>query len=190
LILLLGIGAGLLLGLLLGGSFRQLGQSKMRFEGILVAVLALHVVWPVVAVRLSLGENEFLIVWLSSAVLLVGLALVNVRYAGMALVALGLLLNIVVVGANAGMPVALEVVGAAESQEAHASLAESPLHVPADAETRLGFLGDIVAVPLPQSMGGLISAGDLLLAAGAGVVVFQMMRRDSSAAGSSEAANA
>jgi len=95
--------------------------------------------------------------------LLLGFAL-NLRRPGMLLAALGAGANALVVFANGGhMPVFPEALARA-GLEGHRALLEragDATHVLAGEETRLGLLGDWIALP-----GVVLSPGDLLIAAG------------------------
>jgi hypothetical protein len=51
-------------------------------------------------------------------------------------------------------------------------------HVAADSDTRLRALGDVIPAPLPIHP-EVLSPGDVLVAAGAGLLVFAGMRRRS-----------
>jgi hypothetical protein len=111
-----------------------------------------------------------------STTLLVVLLVRNVGVEGLPLLAVGLLLNAVVVITNGGMPVSLDAA-------ARAGVATGPLadgsdarHVLAGPATHLDRLGDVIAVPFP-SHPEVVSPGDVLVVAGAGLLVFAGMRR-------------
>ena len=102
---------------------------------------------------------------------LVGLFLVgNARQPGVPLVALGLLLNVVVVGANAAMPVSVDAAARAGMSRAELGLARDAMREPSGATTRLGALGDVVPVALPR-WPQVVSPGDVLVAAGVGLLL-------------------
>ena len=180
-LLLDGILVGLVASLLTGGRFRCASQNQLRMEYWLVGGLTVQLLWPWIAARLGVGTREFLVVWLLVAVLVLGITIVNVKVPGMVLVTIGLLLNLVVVAANGGMPVdASQVLG--DSSAALESLAASPLHVPVAESTSLLVLGDVLYVPGPSWHRALVSIGDVLMAFGAGVVAFWTLRcRETSA---------
>ena len=93
---------------------------------------------------------------------------------GMALIALGFVLNALVVVANGAMPVdqaAADRVGI--STEGLYRNADAK-HELADSTTRLRALADVIPVPMPGPFrrgGNVVSAGDVVLAAGIGVLV-------------------
>lgn len=174
-ILLDGIILGLGASLATGGRFRCAAQNSIRFEYLLVGGLGLQLAWPWMAASLGVGGNEFLVVWTLVAFLVLGVTAVNIRIPGMPLIAGGLLLNLAVILVNGGMPVS--VAGEPTLQASAGELiARSPLHVPMLSGTRLAFLADTIYVPGPSWHRAMVSVGDLLMAAGAGMVAFWALR--------------
>ena len=121
----------------------QLGATFRQRRGL--AVQALVVVLPLRAVGLRLLLGAVLL--LAALAVLLGVARANGRLPGVPLLALGLLLNLVVVLANVGMPVS-----AATLERAGIHLEQPAPHRP-DAkhvldrgDARLGLLGDRLAV--------------------------------------------
>lgn len=114
--------------------------------------------------------------WLRAAVmvltgLLVALFLLgNARLPGVPLIAVGLLLNAVVVGLNAAMPVSVGAAARAGVDAEDLRLGQDTLREPSDERTRLGFLGDTIPVALPWRPQA-VSPGDLLVAAGVGLLL-------------------
>jgi hypothetical protein len=105
----------------------------------------------------------------SMGLLLVFLA-ANLRYRSLLFVALGVLLNLAVIGSNGGyMPVrpadmrAAGFYDVAETLEAKGHFQKSTV---LDGATRLPFLGDVIHVPVPFGPDRLISAGDVFIAVG------------------------
>ena len=93
-----------------------------------------------------------------------------------ALVVAGALGNGLVIAANGRMPYAPRA-----AVRAHLpTTVVGPKNQPADDGTRLGFLGDVI--PLPP-LGKVLSAGDLLIAAGVSAAVAVAMRGRGGAAG-------
>lgn len=102
---------------------------------------------------------------------LVGLFLVgNVRLPGVPLMALGLLLNVVVVTANAAMPVSVGSAARAGLSRADLHLSTDALREPTGPGTRFAALGDVVPVALPRRP-QVVSAGDVLVAAGVALLL-------------------
>lgn len=113
--------------------------------------------------------------------LLVSAALVSVflggnwHQPGVALLAAGFTANALVVLLNGAMPVSTSALAKAGIDTTAAELALDPRHEPATDTTVLGWLGDTIPVALP-GLGQAISPGDLLVAAGAGLMIFTALR--------------
>ena len=102
---------------------------------------------------------------------LVGLFLLgNRRLPGVPLVALGLLLNIVVIALNGAMPVSVQAAADAGVTRPELGLADDAMREPVTARTRLPWLGDVVPVGIPR-WPQVVSAGDVLVAAGVGLLL-------------------
>jgi Family of unknown function (DUF5317) len=148
LLFLLVAAAGVAVGLARGGSLRRLrepGVKAARLGVAFLAVQALVVVLPLRAVGLPLVLGAVLL--LVALVVLLGVARENGRLPGVPLLALGLLLNLLVVVANLGMPVAAETLERAGiGVEQPAPDRPDPKHVLERGGTRLGLLGDRLAV--------------------------------------------
>lgn len=99
----------------------------------------------------------------------------NRRLPGVPLVALGLLLNALVVTANGAMPVSRYAAARAGVDFSAAAPASDARHEPADARTRLLLLGDVVPLALPPRR-EVVSLGDCLLAAGLALLVLRGVR--------------
>jgi Family of unknown function (DUF5317) len=148
LLFLLVAGAGVAVGLARGGRlgrWREHGVEAARLGLACLAVQAFVVVLPLRAVGLPLVLGAVLL--LAALAVLLGVARANGRLPGVPLLALGLLLNLLVVLANLGMPVpadTLERAGIAVEQPAPDR--PDPKHVLERGGTRLGLLGDRLAV--------------------------------------------
>jgi hypothetical protein len=148
LLFLLVAAAGVAVGLARGGSvrgLRDLGVRAARLGLACLAVQSLVVVLPLRAVGLPLALGPVLL--LAALATLVGVARPNARLPGVPLFALGLLLNLLVVLVNFGMPVpagTLERAGITLEQPAPDR--PDAKHVLERGGTRLGLLGDRLAV--------------------------------------------
>jgi hypothetical protein len=111
-----------------------------------------------------------------SAGLVVAFLTGNRGLRGTGLVALGLLANALVVGANGAMPVSADAAARAGVGTADLIAGSDPRHVPAGPQTRLRWLGDVIPVPLPR-VPLVVSPGDVLVAAGLGQLVVAGMLR-------------
>ena len=157
-------------GAVLVGAVAGVGRlTRIRVRAVRLLVTAALVQLLTSSLTPGSGPARWLALVLTT--LLVGLFLVgNARLPGVPLMALGLLLNVLVVTANAAMPVS---VTAAQ----RAGLTRSELHLDADAMrepsgpgTRLAGLGDVVPVALPWRP-QVVSVGDVLVAAGVGLLL-------------------
>jgi hypothetical protein len=135
-------------GLARGGALRWLRDHGVKAVWLGVACLAVQalvVVLPLAAVGLPLALGAVLL--LGALATLLGVARSNARLAGVPLLALGLLLNLVVVLANFGMPVpAATLERAGITVEQPAPDRPDAKHVLERGGTRLGLLGDRLAV--------------------------------------------
>jgi Family of unknown function (DUF5317) len=140
--------AGLAVGRARGGVLRGVLEADVKARRLGLACLALQalvVALPLRMIGLPLGFGVLLL--LLALATLLGVARANGRLPGVPLLALGLLLNLIVVVANMGMPVP-----AATLERAGISVEQPPparpdaKHVMERAGTRLGLLGDRLAV--------------------------------------------
>ena len=170
-----GILLGLLLGLLAGGSLRNLAEIRLRWTGLLVAAVVIRFateaaldaqIDAVEALRLPLLASAF-------GVLLVTLW-VNRSYPGLSLAFLGVLANALVILANGGyMPIWAPALAAAGLTEADVNRA---FHTIVDAGAsdflgRLLILGDVIPVPV-EIIRNVYSLGDLFLTLGLAFFLF------------------
>ena len=152
---------------LAGGRLSALGELRLRGLPFLLAALALQiVVLEVLPATLPLLASRGL------HLLSYGLAgvfvVVNRRVPGLWLIALGGLLNLLVISANGGiMPSAPEALASAGLPPSHAVFANST----ALAAPRLAWLGDVFAIPHPLPFANVFSIGDVLLCAGGAVAL-------------------
>jgi Family of unknown function (DUF5317) len=143
LLFLLVVGAGVAVGLARGGELIGLADPGVKARWLAVGCLAVQA--AVAALPLPGPSGSVLLV--AALATLLGIARANARLAGVPLLALGLLLNLIVVLANVGMPVA-----AATLERAGIHL-EQPVphrpdakHVLDAGDARLRLLGDRLAV--------------------------------------------
>jgi len=104
----------------------------------------------------------------------------NLRHPGVALLALGFACNALVVALNGAMPVASSALVRAGLKP---QVSADPRHEASGTSTVLPWLGDVIPVALPN-LGQAVSPGDVLIAAGAGLVVYAGMRGVRRAGGS------
>jgi hypothetical protein len=160
------IGLGLALGLAVGGSFRGLYSFRLRFEWL---ALSLFVIQGIARGRffgLVQPSAEGLTIWTVSSVLLAVALLANWRLPGLLVMTVGLILNLIVVTANRGMPISPE-----SARGVNVAALASSL------DSTLGFYHMVGPGSLAQWLGDAMpgwllghwvfaSAGDVLLAVG------------------------
>lgn len=159
----------ILLGLALRGRVTNLAETRFRFAWL--GLLGVGLQLPTVS-----GTGGDLLLLASFACLL-AVVLLNVRQPGFALVLLGLVLNLIVIGVNRGMPVSRGAIVASGQASTLAELrhADSPKHHLMGPKDRLTFLGDVIAIGPPIRRA--VSVGDLVALLGIGWFVVGTMRR-------------
>jgi len=157
-------------GFAAGGTLRNFEALRVNWWVLAFAGVALQTMplsWIDMVPPRLLGTGALL----ASYALLLAFIAVNRWIPGARVMALGLLLNMLVVGLNAGMPVS------ASAIEAAGGSADRPASTKHHLETQddmLVFLGDVI--PVPEPVGIVVSVGDVLLYAGMAWFVIQVMR--------------
>jgi hypothetical protein len=166
--------AGVALGYAFGGRARNLETLRLRWWGLAPVGLVMQL--APTPVEGHGGHLLALSLLLASYVVLLAFAAKNLRLAGFPLIAAGLVLNGLVISLNGGMPVTE---GALRASGQGGLLHDLVLHGGAKHhlahdETFL-FLGDVI--PVPQPIGQVVSAGDVLVYAGMLWLLVAAMRR-------------
>jgi Family of unknown function (DUF5317) len=160
------VAAGAVVGHLRGGRLRNLGKLRLRRPMLVglaaVCQLALIVTGP------SGIAKAFLL--LAVNVVLLTFTWMNRLLPGTGLLLLGFALNAAVITANSGMPVSPSALLAIGEQPATLTQGRHQL---LKAGGRLAVLGDVLPVPALHSV---YSIGDVAIAAGAGVLMANLMR--------------
>lgn len=170
---LLALSLAVVLGLACGGSLRRLQNTRLDHEWLLVSLFILQALirGPLMSALGDFGVP----LWAACSLALLLAILSGIDRPGLALVALGMAMNLLVVLLNGAMPASAGPSASTAEMQA-ALLRSSGFYVIADARTLLPFLGDVLPIA-----GGLASLGDVMLAVGAGVFVVSEMvatRRD------------
>lgn len=161
--------AAIVVGWLAGGSLAQLGALTLR-DSRLVVLAALAQLVGTVA-----GGPLYPVGLALSAGLVTAFLIRNRGLRGTGLIALGLLANALVVGANGAMPVSdAAAARVGTSTQAIVSGADRR-HQLTGPGTRLAWLADVVPVALPLRP-EVVSPGDVLVAAGVAQLVVVGMR--------------
>jgi hypothetical protein len=165
---------GVLAGLIVGLARRPAGMRTIRPRVEQIGLLAAGAMLNALSVVLD-GTAALVALVLSLAVL-IACAVANRHITGIAVVGVGLLLNLMAVALNGGMPVrpsALVAAGAVEEGEPIA--VEEPRHLES-ADDPVPVLGDVLPVPLTSEV---LSFGDLIVIVGAADAVRELSRRRS-----------
>jgi hypothetical protein len=177
-LLLYSIAAGLLLGRLLGGRVRNLEQVHFVWWQLALTGLFVQLVLFADPIQQRVGAEGPVIYVVSTLAVLVAL-LRNLRQPGLAVIAVGAVLNLIPILANGGyMPsspdVWRELTGSPTLPVEHYSNV-----VLIGPSTAFPFLGDIFAFPRPLPMATAFSLGDAVIAVGAVIFLVHAMRRSS-----------
>ena len=145
----------------------RLARVRVRAVRLLVAAAVVQVATAMLAPGWAQGRVLALVL----TTVLVELFLIgNARLPGVPLMALGLLLNLAVVSANAAMPVSVTAAARAGLARSDLRLERDAMREPVGPETRLRLLADVVPVALPR-WPQVVSAGDVLVASGVGLLL-------------------
>jgi hypothetical protein len=152
---------------LAGGRLVRLADIRMR--GLWAAGLAMLIQVLIVNVfAAKLPQAAAATLHVVSYVLAGSVVVVNRRIRGLWVVALGGGLNMLAIGANNGvMPASPAAVLRAGLVESSGEFANSA----ATTNPRLGFLGDVFAIPRGVPLANVFSVGDVLLVAGFAIVM-------------------
>jgi hypothetical protein len=169
------IALAIVLGFLLGGHLRGIGELRLRWWGLAMGGLALQFI-PLPEGNAGTDLIVRTAVLVASYSLLLAFGALNVRLPGMPLVLLGLAANLIVIAANGGMPVSAEALRDSGQAYLIPQLQEAGAdkhHLLSD-EDVLTPLADVIGVPKP--IGQAISIGDVFQYAGLMWLVFAAMR--------------
>lgn len=145
----------------------RLARVKVRAIRLLVAAGVVQLTTSTLMPSSGVARGTALVL----TTLLVGLFLAgNARLPGVPLMAVGLLLNVVVVSVNAAMPVSVDAAARAGISRQQLRLDRDAMREPTGPGTRLAALGDVIPLALPR-WPQVVSAGDVLVAAGVGLLL-------------------
>lgn len=163
------LAVAVVVSLLRGGSLRRLADSDLRWPWLLFLGVAIQVAVDLAAARGAIGGvPSYAGIAMSQAAVLIWV-LANRRLPGMALIGLGLLMNVAVIGANGAMPVDTEAIRRLGVEDATVAPGK---HEPMTPDTRLAWLADVIPVPPIRT---IVSAGDVVLAVGVAALVHHLM---------------
>ncbi|HZN16491.1 MAG TPA: DUF5317 family protein [Acidimicrobiales bacterium] len=165
------VAVGALIGLALGGRPRHLPEHTFHLWPLLLGGLALQVV-----VEGGLRGRPGLVLVFISYALLLSFSALNLRLAGMGVVMVGVVMNLVPITLNAGMPVrasALVSAGIVKTPDAAPFVRLRGERHLQDDDDRLMVLADIIPVRLLRQV---MSFGDLVLSVGTITLIVGLLR--------------
>jgi hypothetical protein len=163
------VGAAILVSYLRGGRISRIADAELRHGWLLFLGLLLQLAVDALTVRDLLGQPAGYLLLLASQLLVLVWVLVNWWRPGMLLVALGLVMNALVIGANGAMPVSQDAIDALGIGEVTVHPGKHELMTD---ETRFGWLADVHPLPPLRT---IVSVGDVVLAAGLLPLVHHLM---------------
>jgi len=155
---------GLLLGWGFGGALRNLAHLRVGLWWMYPVGLALQVV-PVPTFETGTARYLPFAVLLFSYVVLISVTAINWRLRGFPLILVGLVLNLVPIALNQGMPVSGQAVRAVGGSAEDVPTEQGGKHHLATDQDIAVFLGDVLPIRAPFRE--VVSAGDLVLWLGA-----------------------
>jgi hypothetical protein len=171
--IILGIGLGIVVGLLLGGSVGRLAQLHFRLLPLALAGLLTQIVLFSDPVAAAVTDAVGRLVYTLSTTAVFVAVLANLRIPGIPVVAIGAALNLVAIVANGGImpadPIAVATAGLVYGDTfSNSAVISDPVIAP---------LTDIFAVPAGLPFANVFSFGDVIIAIGLAWTVAAAMRR-------------
>lgn len=164
----IGVAAGLIVGLARPPAGRHTLRPRVVQIGLMAVGAGLN------ALSVLLDGTAALVALVLSLAVLTAVAVANRHITGVAVVGVGLLLNLTAVAVNGGMPVRPSALVAAGAVDEGASISmDDPRHLESP-DDPLPVLGDIIPVPLTSEV---LSFGDLIVIVGVADAVRELSRR-------------
>ena len=170
----------IVVALLRGGSLRNLAALQLRWLPLVIAGFVLQLLIFTPFARSPLVAFATVPIYVLSMILLVIWVAANWRIPGMALIAIGLALNVIAITANGGhMPVSPESARYAGTIGNYASEGAFVANnsIATQDNVRFWLLTDIIAIPKQVPFANVISIGDVLLTIGVGSLCYRTIRR-------------
>ena len=171
--LFLAVAVGIIVGLARRGSFANLSRTQLRGVPLVFAGVILQL-GSTLAERADLSWLPLGLV-LCSFALTFGFAALNARLPGMTLIAIGALMNFLVISVNGGMPVSVDALDRAGiGNPFEEGGVTKGAHHALDDDDRLTFLADVIPIKVTANV---VSAGDVVIWAGLLLAIQQLMVR-------------
>ncbi len=155
--------AALIVVVVTGGSFRELGRLKASGLWLLFAGLALQAALELVDIPKSQFETVGYGVLMVSYALVLAFCFSNLRTRGFGLISIGIALNALVIGLNQGMPTT-PIGNDAAGNRVREPIEQTVKHRPQSDADLLPFLDDRIV--LPEPFDEVFSFGDLIMSVG------------------------
>ncbi len=158
----------LVLPLLLGGRIIHLATVKLRHLGWITFALAVQIV----IIEVLPGPPQLLAAAHIATYAVAGwFVIANRRIPGLVVIGLGAGLNALAITVNGGtLPASPDALRAAGIDAEAGFVNSGALHDP-----RLGFLGDVFALPAPLPLANVFSVGDVLIIAGTAIASWAIL---------------
>jgi hypothetical protein len=169
----------IVVALLRGGSLRNFAAIQLRWLPLVIAGFALQLLIFTPFAQSPLIAFATLPIYVLSLALLAIWVAANWRIPGMALIAIGLALNVAVIAANGGhMPVLPEAARLAGQYEALAAgdPRTSKHELMEMEQARLWLLSDIIVIPRGVPGAVVLSVGDIVLTVGIAILCYSTIR--------------
>jgi hypothetical protein len=158
-------------GILLGGTIRRIGDLRLRAAWLFFVAIALQLVaFPFGFFPWRTDETVATVLWLASYALLIAGVVVNRQISGISLVAMGMGANVLAIVANGGsmpvLPDAMRAAGDDYVAQANSTAVSDP---------NVSWLVDRWAAPDWIPLANVFSVGDVVIGAGAAVIVLAAM---------------
>lgn len=165
------VAVGALIGLAVGGRPRHIPEHNFQLWPLLLAGLALQVI-----VEATGHSTPGVVMVVVSYLLLIAFAALNLRLAGMGVVLVGMVMNLVPIALNAGMPVRPSALVDADIannvEDTRFVKLRGERHLEDD-DDKLTFLGDIIPIAFMRQV---VSFGDLVLSMGTITLIVGLLR--------------
>jgi hypothetical protein len=156
------------------GSFERLSRIKVRALWLLLVALAAQIALEFVEIPDERLDDLGYALLLGTYLLILVFCLLNRRLAGMAIVTIGISLNVLVIALNQGMPTKDDVVER-NGREVHVPIERTVKHRPEEDDDLVPFLGDVLSAPgVPNQQ---FSIGDVVIGIGVADICFEASRR-------------
>ena len=156
------------------GSFERLTRIRLRALWLLLVALVAQIALEFVELPEDRLDDLGYALLLGTYVLILVFCVLNRRLAGMAIVTVGIVLNVLVIALNHGMPTKDDVVER-NGRDVHVPIERTVKHRPKEDDDLLPFLGDVLSAPgIPNQQ---FSIGDVVIGIGVADICFEASRR-------------